>query len=349
MRDSSCRARGQIVAAFLAGCWRDRQSPLIHSPSELELITRLLYDSGGAGLAWWRIRESDLSNSSQGELLHQSYRLQALQSAINEQRVITAFHLLRNADIEPILIKGWSVARLYPHPTLRAYGDVDLLVRADQYAAAQEVLIQYESGAWWVDLHNSLSELEDRPTEELFARSQIVSLRQGKVRVLCPEDNLALLAIHFFKHGGWRPSWLCDIALMVESLPEDFDWKLCLGSDKWRLAWIVSVLALAQRLLEAKLDALPSPMRVAGVPAWLVDAVLKQWGNLFQHDHLPVQPRPVFTQSLHKPRQLLKEIGARWPDPIVATFDLKGNLNDLPRFPYQLGAFLRQAIQYFSA
>jgi hypothetical protein len=349
MTESTCRARGQIVADFLAGCWRDRQNPLAHSPVDLELITQLLYDSGGAGLAWWRIRESDLSTSVQGELLHQSYRLQALQSAINEQRVTTAFRLLRDAGIEPILIKGWSVARLYPHPTLRAYGDIDLWLKPDQYSAALQILNDHETKTWWIDLHQSLSELQDRTIDDLFARSQLVGLRESCVRVLGAEDSLALMAVHFFKHSGWRPLWLCDIALMVESLPANFDWSVCLGSDRWRAKWIISAIALSQRLLGANIGAVPLPMRVERLPEWLVEAVLKQWGNLLQHDHLPVQPRPVFAQSLREPKHVLKEIRARWPNPIVATFDLRGQVNDLPRFPYQLGAFLKQAFQYVFA
>src|SRR6266404_5619841 len=99
MKPSFSHSRGQLVANFLAGSWRDKQPALDICVSDLELVTRLLYDSGGAG------------------------------------------------------------------------------------------------HAWWVDLHSQLSELRDRSTEELLARSGTANLRETRVRVLCPEDNLALLAI----------------------------------------------------------------------------------------------------------------------------------------------------------
>ena len=344
MRPSFSHSRGQLVANFLAGSWRDKQPALDICVSDLELVTRLLYDSGGAGLAWWRFGESYLKTSACGELLHQGYYMQALQSAINEDRIVTACGLLGAAGIEPILIKGWSIARLYPHPTLRAYGDVDLLVRPSEYRAALEAL--NPADAWWVDLHSELSELEDRPIRELFECSRAVDLQGCKVRVLGPEDNLALLAIHFFKHGAWRPSWLCDIALMIESLPPRFDWNLCFGSNQRQASWIASSIVLAHRLLGAQIDAVPLSARARDIPDWLLDATLKQWGNLHSRDHLPVQPRPPFARSLRSPRNLLKEVRERWPDPITATFNLNGRVVAFPRFPYQIGAFALQAGQY---
>jgi len=336
--------RGNLVADFLAGSWQNKQAPIEISYPEFEALTALLYNSGAAGLAWWRIRKSRLNTTPQGELLHQGYRLQALQSAINEERITTAFRLLREAGIEPILIKGWSIARLYPHPTLRAYGDVDLLVSPPEFRAARELFNQ--AGAWWVDLHSELSGLEDRPISELFARGRTVDLHETKVRVLCPEDNLALLAIHLFKHGAWRPSWLCDIGALIESLPAEFDWNLSFGSNKRRAAWISAAVLLAHELLGANIDKAPAEVRNKRVPEWLSDAVLKHWSTLWHRDHLPIQPRPLMANSLRSAKTFLREVRERWPDPIVATFNLEGRVNNFPRLPYQLVAFFSQATRY---
>lgn len=320
------------------------------SLSDLERVTTLLYNSGGTGLAWWRIHESDLKTTPCGELLHQGYRLQALQTPINEQRIVTAYQLLCGAAVEPILVKGWAAARLYPHPTLRPYGDIDLVVRPAEYSAALEVLKRDEAGTWWVDLHQGLPELDDRPVEGLFERSLTVTLNDVEVRCLSHEDHLALLSIHLFKHGAWRPTWLCDIAAMVEALPASFDADICFGANKGqgkhRTAWIASAIALAHKLLGANVERIPLSRQVKDLPEWLVRAVLEQWGNLFQADHLPVQPRPLFANSLRSPRTMLKEIRERWPDPIVATFNLRGQPNNFPRLPYQLGAFAAQTGQY---
>lgn len=345
MKSLTYRLQGQLLTDFLAGCWRTEQPPVDQSLSDLDRITTLLYNSGGTGLAWWRIRESDLKTSPCGELLHQGYRLQALQTSINEERIVTAYRLLRGAGVEPILVKGWSAARFYPHRTLRPYGDIDLVVRPHEYAAARKMLERDEAATWWVDLQQKPLEIDDRSPDELFERSQMFALKDIQVRVLADEDQLALLAIHLFKHGAWRPTWLCDIAAMVEALPAGFDEKICFGANERRATWIASAIALAHELLRANLDKVPSRGE-ARLPEWLIDAVLKQWGNLFTSDHLPVEPRPFLADSLRNPRTLLKEIRERWPDPIVATFNLSGPINNLPRLPYQLGAFAAGAGRY---
>ena len=343
---STARARGQLIADFLAGSWREKQDVPAISLGDLEQVAGLLYNSGGTGLAWWRIHESHLKTSACGELLHQGYRLQALQTPINEDRIVTAFRLLRGAGVEPILVKGWAAARFYPHRTLRSYGDVDLLVRRADYAGARRLLDRDKAATWWVDLHNDLSELVDRSTDELFERSQLAMLKDEQIRVLSAADHLALLSIHLFKHGAWRPSWLCDIGALSESVTANFDWDTCLGSNQQRSAWIAAAIVLAHQLLDANLELAPASLKQKQLPEWLTAAVLKQWGNLFQAAHLPVRPQPLMANSLRSPATIFKAFCARWPDPIVATFDLRGEPNSLPRLPYQVGSFAAQATRY---
>jgi hypothetical protein len=344
---STAKSRGRFVAEFLAGSWRSEQRPVDVSSTDLELLTSLLYHSGSTGLAWWRIRKSSLSTTTQGEVLHQGYRLQALQSAIQEERIGVAFGLMRDAGIEPILIKGWAVARLYAHRTLRAYGDTDLVVRPSDYANARRALTESKTPVWWVDLHQTLIELDDRSVEDLFTRSRTETHQDVRVRILSDEDHLALLAMHYFKHSAWRPGGLCDIAVTVESLSEDFDWRLCLGSGKSRQAWIASALVLARELLGANIDKAPEELRSYQLPAWLTDAVLKQWGSSLPADaSRPGEPRPLFRYALRDTRTLLRELRGRWPDPITATFNLRAQPNNWPRLPYQLGAFAARAGNY---
>lgn len=349
MKSSTFRTQGELVADFLAGSWRERQASLDIPLSDLERVTTLLYNSGGAGLAWWRIHESDLKTTPCGELLHQGYRLQALQTPIHEERIVRAYRLLRGAEVEPILVKGWATAQFYPHRTLRPYGDIDLLVRPEEYSAAREVLKRDEAGTWWVDLHKGLSELDDRSVDGLFERSHTVTLNDLEIRVLSHEDHLALLAIHLFKHGAWRPLWLCDLGLLLESMSEKFDWKLCLGRSKRHANWILAAVGLAHTLLGAQIGHEEIAARARSLPAWLPRSVLKEWETPFAGEQPPMSHRAPMRAYLRHPAGLIGDLANRWPNPILATVSVKGKFNRLPRFPYQLANCLRRSISFVTA
>lgn len=349
MTKSRPESSGTLVAAILASSWRAQPPPLDLSLSEFNEVTPLLYESGAASLGWKRIQETELANSPSGDLLHQVYRLQLLQSAINETKIQKVFRLLRDEGIEPILFKGWAAARLYPQPGLRPYGDIDILVRPEQYAAAKIALSAPEARDCWVDLHQRLLELDDRKLDDVFARSQLVSLEVGQaflpvpaegqplIRVLGLEDHFALLAIHLLKHGAWRPLWLCDLAVILDALPETFDWDLCLGQKRLGVNWITTALGLAQSLLDAEIKEPALAAQARQVPGWLVANVLKQWeapSNLLQE---PMNHAAPMAAYLRRPKGVLRELRTRWPNPILATVAVKGRFNRLPRLPYQIG------------
>ena len=64
--------------------------------------------------------------------------------------------------MKPLLAKGWAVARLYPEPGLRPYGDTDLYLRSEEYDAAVTALRNPDTLRGPVDLHRGFPELDDR-------------------------------------------------------------------------------------------------------------------------------------------------------------------------------------------
>ena len=168
-------------------------------------------------------------------------------------------HLLAhfNAEgIEPILFKGWTLARLYPHRALRPFGDFDLLVREEEGERARVVLrslgpdLQSRAD---VDTASTLARyLPDRTEAELFGRARSETVDGARFRTLAPEDHLRLVALHQLHHGAWRPLWLCDVAVLVESLPTDFSWSLCLTGDPHLSEGVLVSVALAAELLGAR-------------------------------------------------------------------------------------------------
>jgi hypothetical protein len=51
--------------------------------------------------------------------------------------------------------------------------------------------------------------------------------------------------------------------------------------------------------------------------------------------------------TLRRPWTLPREMAERWPDPILATVRVRGPMNELPRFPFQLAAYLLQTTRLF--
>lgn len=336
MKSKEALRKGNLVAEILSGAWRSSDvPPLLISESDLDAVTPLLYDSGTAALGWRRISRTPLRNSNSAEVLHQAYRLQSLQSEIREQKVEKVFRLLRQAQVEPVLAKGWATAGMYTERALRPYGDIDICVRPEDFKLTEAVLSTPEANDCWVDLHKHFSEIDERTVDELFARSRVVSLGHEQIRMLGLEDQLALSCIHLLKHGAWRPLWLCDVGVAIETLPATFDWKVCLGTNTTRRDWIMSAIGLAKHLLGADTQRVPSRAN-APLPAWLIESVMKLWARPFAINQPPMSHPVPMADLLRHPSGLLGGLRQRWPNPIIATISVNGKLNNLPRLPYQM-------------
>ena len=335
---------------MLRGAWRDASPAADLDTADLDTadlfaVSPLLLRTGSAGLAWWRAQSSDVP----GPLLkplHDAFRIHALHAAVLEAKIPAAFARLRARGVEPLLGKGWAVARLYPRPGLRPYGDIDLYVRPLDAPAARAALDEPGQEALPVDLHRGLAELDDRGFEDVLARSQLVPLGESAVRIFGPEDHLRLLALHLLRHGAWRPAWLCDVALLVEACPPDFDWEWFASGDPVRTDAAVCTLRLADEIVGAALERVPPAMRARRLPRWLVPSVLKQWGD---GRFAPHGTRTPMAMELRRPGRLLPALRARWPNAVEATVGRRGPFNELPRLPYQIGECLTRALRFARA
>jgi hypothetical protein len=337
MKSKEAARKGNLVAEMLAGAWRSTAAHTTLSLSEAELdeVTPLLYDCGTAGLGWRRVSKTPLRDCPSAGVLHQAYRLQSLQSEIHEQNIRKVFSLLRQAQVEAVLAKGWATAGMYADRALRPYGDIDICVRPEHFKLAEQVLSAPEANDCWVDLHKHFSEIDERTVEELFARSRTVNSGDEQIRILGSEDQLALSCIHLLKHGAWRPLWLCDVGVAIESLPATFDWDVCLGSNRTRANWIGCAIGLAKRLLRADTEKVPAELETQ-LPAWLIENVIKQWANPLAIEQPPMSHPIPMTELLRHPTGLLEGLRQRWPNPIIATISVNGEINSLPRLPYQM-------------
>jgi hypothetical protein len=279
-RSTDPLTRGKRVAAILAGAWRTAPPPL--PPCEMDEVVGLLAAGGAGGLAWHRLRETLLATSAPARELRQHYRLQTLQAVDREDSLRTLLKILRGAGVEPLLIKGWSSARLYAESGLRPSGDIDLCIAPEKIAAAITALAARPLPCA-VDLHIGVPDLPDRSWSRLWNRARLVALADTEVRVLGPEDQLRLLCLHLARHGVARPLWLCDVAACLEAIPADFAWDDCLSGEKYLSSWSRCILGLACRLLGSRSE------RSLSVPAWVEQAVLRCWGISATRGVRPIQ------------------------------------------------------------
>lgn len=336
-------AHGLALASVLSGAWRSEPPGPAPSPQVLSLLPQIR-TSGTAGLVYWRQTHTSHLGADSSPLLRAEYLNTGARAAQTQFHIGRIVSTLRKAGIEPILFKGWAVARLYPDAGMRPCGDIDLFVPPGAMARAHECLADMRSERVQIDLHALVSDKQHatrvvgRSLEDLYAHSQAVPVADTHMRVLSPEDHLHLLCLHFLRHGGWRPLWLVDIAVALESRPENFDWGRCMGEGR-EADWIACAVGAAHRLLDARIQDTPCTARSEQLPAWFLPAILREWSEVDATLHYP--PDPIHLVWKH-PRRLARAIRGRWLNPLEATMLMDGSIDSFPRVWYQAQYFLQK-------
>jgi hypothetical protein len=321
---------GESIARLLHRAWDPESSSEKPDSPGLERATPHLLETGGAAIAWWKLRSSSLSGSPDGDRLKQAYRLHTLEGAVKEEQLKAVVLALRAGGLEPVLCKGWSVARLYPERGLRPYGDLDIFLPGADRARGRASLASLSSGLPVEMEDEDDHDLSDLEVDEIYRHSRLVPLGEVPIRILSEEHQLRTLALHQLRHGLWRPLWLVDVALLLESLSAGFDWDRCLAGPRHVRDSVECVAGLARDLLGSRLSTAPFASR--RLPRWLAPAVLDQWpriqGRCWSGERL--------SAAVRDPLSFVAAIWRRWPTPIQATVDRRFPFNDWPRWPIQV-------------
>jgi hypothetical protein len=265
------------------------------------------------------------------------YRFYILRNRLAVDLILRAFEVFRSEGVEPILIKGWAAARNYPDFEPRFSGDIDLAVSANDYEKAVGLINSPDSTIRGIDLHRELHHLDTVDWSRLVSNSELVPLDQNMVRILCAEDHLRVLCVHWLTNGGEDKGRLWDIVYAVRYRPANFNWSKCLDVvGEHRRRWIITTIGIASKYLGLELDGLPFADEAKEIPPWLTNCLEKEWNKR-------LEIRPLHTQ-LRNPRSLLRQITKRIPpNPIMATINCDGDFKNRTRIGYQI----RDLVQRF--
>ena len=260
---------------------------------------------------------------------------------VQSHKVAEAFRLFENEAIEPILIKGFAVARLYPPDKLRPFADIDLCVAPDNFQKASKLLKSKQAGRLNIDLHSGLRHLDTLGWEDLFENSKIIKVENQNVRVLRAEDHLRVLCVHWLTDGGADREKLWDIFYTFKSEGKKFDWVRCLesvGSNRRR--WIICTIGLAEKYFHIPLGGTPFANKSIQLPEWLTKAVEKEWKS-------PVKLKPLQT-CLRNRKELFRQIKKRIPpNSIQATVECEGSFDKKTIVFYQIENFFTRSFPSF--
>jgi len=156
------------------------------------------------------------------------------------ERICKAFD---EAGVDYMPLKGCRLKRLYPTPELRSMGDLDILIRVEQYEKIRPLLLQmdlcervesdheliWEKGKLMVELHKRLIPSYNRDYYRYFGDGwRLARVERGTRYEMSPEDEFVYLFTHFAKHyrdGGIGLRHLADLWVVCRARPEaDMDY-----------------------------------------------------------------------------------------------------------------------------
>ena len=176
----------------------------------------------------------------------QSYlRANLLRHLQLKQHLARVVNLLREQGIGSVLLKGFGLARLYPNPSLRQFGDIDLFVGLESFHEACALLRDLPDAYTWCmesdvgrhynvefgdivfEIHRVSSEVLDPKEHQIYAAIEQDGLKDHPQRVdldgleiLVPSKEFTVFYTffhawhHFLTSGvGWRQ--VSDVAMAL--------------------------------------------------------------------------------------------------------------------------------------
>lgn len=155
---------------------------------------------------------------------------------------------LNEQRIEIMLLKGLVLRDFYPRPEYRTMGDADILVKPEDYLAVKNYMVEngyvcnednhpvhkrficpnrpHIEVHWKLINNDYFSGYINNFEEEIWKKSNEVTICNVKSKTLCDEDFIIHLCLHMAVHiksGGFGLRQLYDIAIFIKN--KNIDWE----------------------------------------------------------------------------------------------------------------------------
>ena len=272
----------EFFAIVRAALWNEPMPEVEMS----EQLIRLIMRQGLGPLVYPALQEKTPLNTNSLNtkhllLLKQSC-VQNMQMQARMQIVLSrAWNALEEAGIKAVLMKGAGLAALYPDPSMRQWGDIDLFVGQKQYHPACAVMretfpdaLKFDEELDHYKHYNLIADGVSIETHRVsvglthpadvrryqrmesagMAKSEKLVLGGLEVRVPEPTFNALMVFLHAWEHmisSGANIRQLCDLALLLHHEQEHIDWKRL---ERWLKAlkawdvWQVYMIVLKHNL-----------------------------------------------------------------------------------------------------
>lgn len=215
------------------------------------------------GLARARLRESGPEDCPEdvARVIEEGFAVATMQMQTQLRGMLHVLELLGRAGIDVLVVKGLAVAHtVYPDPSLRLFGDLDLVAREADWTRVHQVLVEngfvareglstpapklipgavVQELKYWHEAEQLLIEVhfEDflyaglaaRDAQGFWDRSRWVEVEGFSLRVLSPEDQLVHLCAHLHYDGAKRLNWFSDLAIILRDRAQALDWPRVLA------------------------------------------------------------------------------------------------------------------------
>jgi hypothetical protein len=214
--------------------------------------------------------------------LEQIYQTNLHKALIMSRELIRIIHHLRSFDLDVMPYKGAALAEfLYRDVALRQTGDIDLLVRRQEFARVQDALekiayvpqIRFSEVEQRAYLKSGYECVFDGPAgrnilevqwaieprfysvdfdmDGVFDRAVKVEVAGQEMKTPSAADLFLILAVHAAKHVWERLIWICDLARLMRLSSMDWDWIASQAASLGVLRIVKISMLLAHRLLGA--------------------------------------------------------------------------------------------------